>query len=158
MKPEPTPVDGTENGLRSLLPADSLVMVTTAGLTRAATLTMASELFVSAELDPVDVCVAVVDDTAGALAGFTRATVATDAADAESMDAPSAAARMNRVPRCRGAVDAATGGVGADDEAKASGDGGSGSTTRDGSCPPRPGPGAGWGKKRMPAGVPRGLR
>ena len=42
-KPDPTPVDGTENGPYPPWPAESTVIVTTAGLADSATATAASE-------------------------------------------------------------------------------------------------------------------
>src|SRR6266536_3568317 len=107
MNPDPTPVDGTENGLTAPA-ADLLVIVTTAGLTRAATWTMASELLSWATVWPaadagVLLLAPIGDATA---AGRTSASVASDATDAEITDAPIAAASSSRKRGGRGrAVD-----------------------------------------------------
>src|SRR5437773_11069501 len=97
MNPDPTPVDGTENGLTA--PAAAwLVIVTTAGLTLAATWTIASELLSWTTVWPVaDAGVLPVAPIgAASAAGRTSATVASDATDAEMTDAPIAAASSNR--------------------------------------------------------------
>src|SRR6266508_6013891 len=106
MNPEPTPVDGTENGLTAP-PADWLVIVTTAGLTLAATWTMASELLTWATVwpaAPAGVWVLVAVGAASA-AGRTMATTASDDTDAEITDAPMTAGSRKRARGGRGVYD-----------------------------------------------------
>src|SRR6266542_2342549 len=103
MNPDPTPVEGTENGLR-VPPADWVVIVTTAGLTLAATCTIASLLFSWTTVwPPVDAWLPAVEAAPGAAAdGRTSATVASGATDAEITDAPIAAASSSRKRGGRG--------------------------------------------------------
>jgi hypothetical protein len=113
MNPDPTPVDGTENGLR-VPPADWVVIVTTAGLTLAATCTIASLLFSWTTVWPVEAWLAAVEAALGAgMDGRTSATVASDATDAETTDAPIAAASSSRKRGGRGrAVEESSSGMG----------------------------------------------
>src|SRR6266508_7001054 len=114
MNPDPTPVDGTEKGLR-VPPADWDVIVTTAGLTLAATCTIASLPFSWMTVwPPVDAWLAAVEAAPGAAVdGRTSATVARDATDAETTDAPIAAASSRRKRGDRGrALEESSWGIG----------------------------------------------
>src|SRR6266536_3169790 len=106
MNPDPTPVDGTENGLTAPA-ADLLVIVTTAGLTRAATWTMASELLSWATVWPaadagVLLLAPIGDATA---AGRTSASVASDATGAPLMGRDRVGWRWRAAPTGRPSVE-----------------------------------------------------
>src|SRR3954451_14450756 len=87
MKPDPTPVSGTENGLTELA-VEELVIVTTAGLTCAATVSIAFDaadpLRVVCEVVDAAFATGTADPVAAGVVVSTTAAVPPDASAAES--------------------------------------------------------------------------